>query len=810
MKKIVFLFFCIACVSSCVQQMEEPESAKISGMWAVVDENDMTTQYMTFQHGYFQIYQSDRACYVADKSIYSVDEATFTQKSRNKYSLIDGVLHSAKNSVELILEDEIMSFGGRKCLPINDFNSSYYSEIVFSETNKTSLLYSDREIEWDYNIENPVEGFSLTVKEAPEWCGGVRGVTVEGGKIRFAVQSTTESLSGKFVLSYLSAADVEVEVEQSAAQIILDKTSATFSYSAATGEFAYTIPNKQEGYELEVKTDAGWIKDIKNQGDKITYSVLENNSGAERTGKIELTYAGVIAEYTVTQAYSASSVNLTPSSATHNYAGGTFSFKYIVENPREGQEVRVSSEASWITEVKDVDGLVSYTVSENNSGDKRMANITLTYDGQNVKFEVTQTYSSSLIVLTPSSATHNYAGGTFSFKYKVENPREGQKVSVSTSDSWITGLKDSNGTVSYTITENNSDSSRSGKITVIYAGVCAEFTVVQNSVLVNLAQNGAANCYVISEAGTYYFPLTKGNSDSSVGSVRSVEVLWESFGTSITPSVGDLVKSVTIVNDNLVFDTAENFREGNAVVAVKDADDNILWSWHIWLTDQPAGQVYYNDAGTMMDRNLGATSATPGDAGALGLLYQWGRKDPFLGSSSISESTRAKSTITWPSSVSSDSSKGTIAYATSHPTTFIRQNYLDDWYYTEHTDNTRWATSSSDKSIYDPCPPGWRVPDGGDNGIWSKALGLSSDSSGTFDSTNKGMDFSGVFGPATTIWYPASGGIGDDNNYLDDVGRNCYYWSALSMFSLFNSGGFDPNCRLRECACGRPVRCSRE
>lgn len=721
MKKIVFLFFCIACVSSCVQQMEEPESAKISGMWAVVDENDMTTQYMTFQHGYFQIYQSDRACYVADKSIYSVDEATFTQKSRNKYSLIDGVLHSAKNSVELILEDEIMSFGGRKCLPINDFNSSYYSEIVFSETNKTSLLYSDREIEWDYNIENPVEGFSLTVKEAPEWCGGVRGVTVEGGKIRFAVQSTTESLSGKFVLSYLSAADVEVEVEQSAAQIILDKTSATFSYSAATGEFAYTIPNKQEGYELEVKTDAGWIKDIKNQGDKITYSVLENNSGAERTGKIELTYAGVIAEYTVTQAYSASSVNL-----------------------------------------------------------------------------------------TPSSATHNYAGGTFSFKYKVENPREGQKVSVSTSDSWITGLKDSNGTVSYTITENNSDSSRSGKITVIYAGVCAEFTVVQNSVLVNLAQNGAANCYVISEAGTYYFPLTKGNSDSSVGSVRSVEVLWESFGTSITPSVGDLVKSVTIVNDNLVFDTAENFREGNAVVAVKDADDNILWSWHIWLTDQPAGQVYYNDAGTMMDRNLGATSATPGDAGALGLLYQWGRKDPFLGSSSISESTRAKSTITWPSSVSSDSSKGTIAYATSHPTTFIRQNYLDDWYYTEHTDNTRWATSSSDKSIYDPCPPGWRVPDGGDNGIWSKALGLSSDSSGTFDSTNKGMDFSGVFGPATTIWYPASGGIGDDNNYLDDVGRNCYYWSALSMFSLFNSGGFDPNCRLRECACGRPVRCSRE
>ena len=75
--------------------------------------------------------------------------------------------------------------------------------------------------------------------------------------------------------------------------------------------------------------------------------------------------------------------------------------------------------------------------------------------------------------------------------------------------------------------------------------------------------------------------------------------------------------------------------EGNALIALCNADGDILWSWHIWFTDDPRGQEYYNNAGTMMDRNLGATSATPGDVGALGLLYQWGRKDPFLGSSSI-------------------------------------------------------------------------------------------------------------------------------------------------------------------------------
>lgn len=191
-------------------------------------------------------------------------------------------------------------------------------------------------------------------------------------------------------------------------------------------------------------------------------------------------------------------------------------------------------------------------------------------------------------------------------------------------------------------------------------------------------------------------------------------------------------------NGRIYFKTSDVYREGNAVIAAKDASGKILWSWHIWLTDQPQEQEYYNNAGTMMDRNLGATSATPGEISALGLLYQWGRKDPFLSSSSISSGTLAKSTIAWPSSVSSNTSNGTIEYAISHPTTFITSNSSNaDWYYTgsDSTDNTRWQ---SEKTIYDPCPVGWRVPDGGGSGVWSKALGSSSSYTGTYDSTNDG------------------------------------------------------------------------
>ena len=1084
MKKIIFLIFYIAFVSSCLQQMEAPESARVSGSWAVIDENNMTTSTLTFQGGYFEEYQSYRACYVEGKTVWGVDESTFERKSRNKYSLIDGVLYCADKSVNLVVENEVMTFGANKCMPIDDLNPSFYSEIVLSKTNKTSFLYSDREIEWHYGIENPVEGFNLVVKEAPEWCGGVKGVTVEGDKIRFTVQSTTENLSGKFVFSYLSAENVEVRVKQSAAQIALDRTSAMFDYSSATGEFAYTIPNKQEGYELEIKSDVDWIVDIKNKGDKITYSVLENNSGSERVGKITLTYAGVSADYTVTQKYSATLIKLSPSSATHTYVGGSYSFKYVVENPREGNNVSVSTPDSWITGVKEVDGVVSYTVSENNSGAARTGNVTLTYGDNSTDFKITQTYSAVSITLSPSSSTHDYTSGTYTFdytisnpregrkvslstsdfwitgvvdsngtvsysvaennsgssrtgkiaihyagvskeftvtqtydavsitfspsssthdytsgtynfdytisnpregqkvsvstsdswitgvvdsngtvsysvaennsgssrtgkitltyagvskefsvtqsytapsislspisashdytsgaynfkytisnpregqkatvstsdswitgvtdtngtvsysvaennsgssrtgkitltyagvskefsvtqsytapsislspisashdytsgaynfKYTISNPREGQKATVSTSDSWITGVTDTNGTVSYTVVENNSGSSRTGKITVTYAGVSKQFIVTQQKGFVELSESGTANCYVVSETGFYFFKSVKGNSSTSVGTVSSVAVLWESFGTSTAPSVGDLVQSVSYRDGDIYFTTPSTFKEGNAVIAAKDASGKILWSWHIWFTDQPEGQVYYNNAGTMMDRNLGATSSTPGDVGALGLLYQWGRKDPFLGSSSISSDTAAKSTITWPSPVSSNSSNGTISYATAHPTTFITNNSSNyDWYYTgsSSTDNTRWTTSSKTKSIYDPCPAGWRV---GSNS-WSMALGSSSSftNSSLYNSSNEGVNFSGKFGSASTIWYPASGYRYGFDGSLRNVGNYGYCWSALhgdnfQAYDLyFNSNGsvYPSNGNIR--ARGISVRCLRE
>ena len=344
-----------------------------------------------------------------------------------------------------------------------------------------------------------------------------------------------------------------------------------------------------------------------------------------------------------------------------------------------------------------------------------------------------------------------------------------------------------------------------------------------------------ANSYIVSEAGYYKFRAVKGNGTEAVGSASDKDpegtpttavVLWETFGTDMAPQKGDLVKADVEYRDGYVyFSKADAYQEGNAVIAVKDdkgtdstEDDVILWSWHIWLTDQPAGQNYNNNAGAMMDRNLGATSAAKGDVGALGLLYQWGRKDPFLGSSSISDVNEAASTVTWPASVESTSETGTIEYAVSHPTTFITLNTNNyDWYYTdtEYTDDTRWTTSESEKSIYDPCPAGWRVPDGGDSGVWSKAKGSSSEYKRNYDSNDRGMNFSGDFGTDQTIWYPAArcrDSIDGSLSYFSNFG---FYWSATPSGSLvcrldFGNDGYvyPSNDDFR--AHGYSVRCLQE
>ena len=322
-------------------------------------------------------------------------------------------------------------------------------------------------------------------------------------------------------------------------------------------------------------------------------------------------------------------------------------------------------------------------------------------------------------------------------------------------------------------------------------------------VYTDLSAAGTANCYLVSQAGDYKFKAVLGNTDGSVGNVKSVEVLWESFGTDVMPEVGALIDTVSYRNGYVRFSTPENFANGNAVIAVRNSKGNILWSWHIWCSEEGwQEQVYLNNAGTMMDRNLGATSATPGDVGAFGLLYQWGRKDPFLGSSSISSSVQAVSTGNW----STNSTQITNALAIMNPTVFYSGWSNTGWSY--YLPDGNW---SSNKTAYDPCPAGWCVPEGGDEGVWKKAGFANTD----FDWTNRGIAFDIADGEKT--WYPASGFLYYNDGVLNNSGYNGYYWSLTPdsdnyayRLDLYDYGNVSPSGNSIYRSYGYAVRCLKE
>ena len=325
----------------------------------------------------------------------------------------------------------------------------------------------------------------------------------------------------------------------------------------------------------------------------------------------------------------------------------------------------------------------------------------------------------------------------------------------------------------------------------------------------DLSAAGTANCYLVKAAGNYKFKAVKGNSDDTVGNVKKVEVLWESFGTDVMPNVGDLIAETGYKNGYVYFSTPEVFGNGNASIAVRNSKDLILWSWHIWCSEEGWNDhVYANNAGTMMDRNLGATSATPGDIGAFGLLYQWGRKDPFLGSCALSGTIFAASTGTW--TVASNSNK--MDFAEENPMTFATGWYGGD------VPGYGWHTSESAKGLYDPCPVGYRVPDGGDNIFWATALAETTWSAATkWDDTYYGRHWTLVDGE-TTAWYPAVGYRIYDSGALYGVGMNGCCWLAspnpnsyyFADHLSFNSISVVPAPNGGYRASGYSVRCVKE
>lgn len=223
---------------------------------------------------------------------------------------------------------------------------------------------------------------------------------------------------------------------------------------------------------------------------------------------------------------------------------------------------------------------------------------------------------------------------------------------------------------------------------------------------VNLTKSETANCYVIYNPGEYLFVPTRGCSEEPIEGIDKVEVLWEMDNQDSAPA-SSIISSLRYSSGKIIFTTPEKFKTGNALIAAKDSDGKILWSWHIWACEDGLSYIGYDSAGKycLMDRSLGALASgvkKPNDNKyASSLLYQWGRKDPFPG-----QTTQGSRNLIKVSGTARTTAAGPVDIVTSiaNPTVF----YKDDADWCSAPSDSYW--NSSDKSIYDPCPAGYIIP----------------------------------------------------------------------------------------------------
>lgn len=147
-----------------------------------------------------------------------------------------------------------------------------------------------------------------------------------------------------------------------------------------------------------------------------------------------------------------------------------------------------------------------------------------------------------------------------------------------------------------------------------------------------------AKAYAMWENGGEFMKNTQGSYTPIPAGTETAGLYWEDENGLIKnvslEGAGKTAKIKVMVN---------KLKEGNAAISYR-VNDTIYWTWHVWVTDDPAnGSAYHlgfekDKNGNLvtdwkwMDRNLGATNADFTGHGwnkSGGLQYQWGRKDPF-------------------------------------------------------------------------------------------------------------------------------------------------------------------------------------
>ncbi|MCD7970088.1 MAG: hypothetical protein LUF87_07020 [Alistipes sp.] len=310
------------------------------------------------------------------------------------------------------------------------------------------------------------------------------------------------------------------------------------------------------------------------------------------------------------------------------------------------------------------------------------------------------------------------------------------------------------------------------------------------------------NSYMLKPGESVHIPVRKAfrawsqypmNSQIPQGTL-GCEIVWESAPGLVMEHRLTPVYPEKNIDSEIYIRTDPSAVEGNALVALT-MDGNIVWSWHIWVTGYDPDQdnyTYVNMTGdtytTFMDRNLGAFSNNPATDNnkrrAQGLMYQWGRKDPFPPAADINDPARRTlqgnhENVYYPSgrsafgSVPAGSWSEPIEaykYSVENPTLHIGSN--SSLYHWTVDDTHLWYLNPEGvyhKTEFDPCPEGWSVALG--SNPWGGATPLEDNFFFVPLPEEVGNQFGYI--RVDDYYIPASGYI-DEEGYYYDVG----YWGG--------------------------------
>ncbi|MCQ2180135.1 MAG: hypothetical protein MJY91_08570 [Bacteroidales bacterium] len=307
---------------------------------------------------------------------------------------------------------------------------------------------------------------------------------------------------------------------------------------------------------------------------------------------------------------------------------------------------------------------------------------------------------------------------------------------------------------------------------------------------------GAANCHIVKPGSTITIKGVKGNSTETLDFDNAV-LVWQDTRSMVSSVAGNGNEGVVVVK-------LADGKQGNAVVAARKGN-RIVWSWHLWVTDyDPESNIFawtdsMGNTYEYMDRNLGAMSAEMYSKESLGLMYQWGRKDPFPGGDDVESSVQvsiydidnnpvfmeAKLRPTYDDRTSTN-----LQVAIENPLTFYYAPSSSwpsvDWLTDQAAlqDNDLWGGKTNAKTMYDPCPEGWWIPAAGDGwgfrSEYKKAGKLNDDSK--YDETypwyqdyDKSIGFRYKTPDGKLFWFPLTGNIDCTKGTLQGVGGSALY-----------------------------------